>query len=118
MVTKKAKKTPSKPTSRMAATKEKRIKWLDDKTGAPLIESHARRLKSFMEAMADGHVDDSEVKAQEARLVSLLKEVEPKLNDQLHAKVSELLCELSAYDLMQVLNSLHNARPARTKFRG
>ncbi|HVR75667.1 MAG TPA: hypothetical protein VMT52_15135 [Planctomycetota bacterium] len=118
MAKKKSKKAPSKPTSRLAATKEKRIKWLDDKTGAVLIESHARRLKSFMQAMADGRVDDSELKAQEARLVSIIKEVEPKLNDQIHARVSELLCELSAYDLMQVLNSFHNAKPARTKFRG
>ena len=82
-----------------------------------MIEQYARELGSFMEAIADGQVEDAEVKEQEERLVKLMKEVEPKLDDALHAKVTRLLCELTAYDLMQVLNSLHKARP-KTVFRG
>ena len=70
-----------------------------------------------MKAMADDTVDDHEVKDQEARLVKCMKEVEPLLDDAAHAKVTQLLCELTAYDLMQVLNSMHKARP-RLKFRG
>ncbi len=94
-----------------------RVKWMSDKSGAPLIEQYARKLTSFMEAVADGEVDDSEVKAQEERLIKLMKEVEPVLDDRLHAKVTRLLCELAAYDLMQVLNSMHKAKP-KTVFRG
>jgi hypothetical protein len=106
-----------KPRAPAKAGSSQRVKWLDDKSGAPLIEKYARELGSFMEAVADGQVEDSEVKEQEGRLVQLMKEIEPKLDDALHAKVTRLLCELTAYDLMQVLNSLHKARP-KAVFRG
>jgi hypothetical protein len=123
MAKKKVKPAPARATSRTKprapakAGSGPRVKWLDDKSGAPLIEKYARQLGSFMEAVADGHVEDSEVKDQEERLVQLMKEIEPKLDDTLHAKVTSLLCELTAYDLMQVLNSLHKARP-KAVFRG
>ena len=39
------------------------------------------------------------------------------LDEDVHAKVTELLCELTAYDLMQVLHTMHEARP-KTAFRG
>ena len=49
--------------------------------------------------------------------VALLKEVEPTLSDAQHAQVTKLLCELTAYNVMQTLNSLQTARP-KTTFRG
>jgi hypothetical protein len=102
-------KAPGKPSPR--------IRWLDDKSGAPLIEGYARRLSSFMNALADGKVEEAEVKEQEERLVELMKEVEPILDAEQHAKVTELLCELTAYDIMQILNSIEKSRP-KTQFRG
>lgn len=91
--------------------------WLDDQSGAPLIEQQSRKLTTFMDALADGRVDASELAAQEARLTAVMKEVEPQLSPELHAKVTELLCELTAYDLMQVLHAMGSARP-KTTFRG
>ena len=52
-----------------------------------------------------------------ARLVKLMQEVEPQLNNELHSKVTQLLVELTAYDLMKVFHSMHAARP-KTVFRG
>jgi len=102
----------------MATSPSKRSSaWFDDEANVPLIAERARQLESFVSAMADGVVEQSEVKAQEARLVKLMKEVEPLLSPELHAKVTELLCELTAYDLMQMLYSIHEARP-KTVFRG
>jgi hypothetical protein len=49
--------------------------------------------------------------------VKLMKEIEPKLDPTLHAKVTELLCELTAYDMMQAFNLLQQSRP-KTAFRG
>ena len=46
-----------------------------------------------------------------------LRELEPLLDDATHARVTRLLCELTAYYLMQVLNAMHKARP-KVKFRG
>jgi hypothetical protein len=94
-----------------------RSSWLDDTLQAPLIEQYARQLDSFLETMADGRVDTSEIQAQEARLVALMREVEPQLDDALHEKVTRLLCELTAYDLMQMLHAMQGARP-KTAFRG
>jgi hypothetical protein len=67
--------------------------------------------------MADGKIEASELRDQEARLVELMKELEPKLDDGLHEKVTRLLCELTAYDLMQMVHTMQNARP-KTVFRG
>ena len=110
------KKTTEKTTAKPAAPVG-RQKWFDDTSHEPLIENYARQLDSFIQTMADGVVDDSEIAAQEKRLIGLMKEVEPLLNDDVHAKVTRLLCELTAYDIMQMLHSLQQARP-KTKFRG
>jgi hypothetical protein len=93
-----------------------RTNWFDKKSH-PLIEEYARRLDTFIAALADGKVDAAEVEAQEARLVNLMKEVEPLLDDALHAKVTRLLCELTAYDLMHTLHLMQESRP-KTTFQG
>ena len=67
--------------------------------------------------MADGRIDASEVTAQESRLVALMAEIEPLLTPELHAQVTELLCELTVYDFMQAMISLKQTRP-KTAFRG
>jgi hypothetical protein len=107
----------SKPTGSSKATGKKsgRVSWFDDKSKSPRIEESARQLDSFVQAMSDGKVTEGEVKAQEARLVALMKEVEPLLDDAQHEKVTQLLCELTAYDLMQ---TLYLMRPPARRFRG
>ncbi len=91
--------------------------WLDETSGTPMIEQYARQLNTFLDAMADGRVDDSELAAQEGRVAALMREIEPKLDDALHAKVTRLLCELTAYDLMQMVHAVTAGRPKR-KFQG
>jgi hypothetical protein len=91
--------------------------WVDEDTDLPLITERARQLDSFVEAIADGKVTDAEVKAQEARVMRLLKEIEPQLEPKMRDRVTELLCELSAYDMMQVLNIMSHSRPL-SKFHG
>ena len=94
-----------------------RTHWLDESTDAPLIHDYAQRLSGFLEAMADGKIETHELKEQEARLVALMKKVEPELSDKLHEDVTHLLCELSAYNIMHTLHELVAAKP-KTKFRG
>ena len=91
--------------------------WFDEKTHAPLIEEYTRHLDTFLSTMADGKVDDGELRAQEDRLVKLMQEVEPQLDDALHEKVTRLLCELVAYDQMQMVHTMQEARP-KGVFRG
>jgi hypothetical protein len=91
-----------------------RMSWLDEKGESPLIDDYARDLNSFLATMTDGVVSDRELKNHEKQLVKILKEVEPLLNDELHDKVTRLLCEVSVYSMVQVLHDLQELRP-RTK---
>jgi hypothetical protein len=111
-------KASKKPKDAAAATTTAaQTPWFDERTHAPLIANYTQRLDSFLSTMTDGVVDQKELTAQEARLVKLMQEVEPQLPPPLHAKVTELLCELTAYDLMQSLHAMQDARP-KTQFRG
>ena len=94
-----------------------RQSWLDEASGAPMIDQYARQLNTFLTAVADGRVDDSELKAQEGRVAALMREIEPKLDDALHAQVTKLLCELAAYDVMQMIHGVTAGRP-KSKFKG
>jgi hypothetical protein len=91
--------------------------WFDELSHAPLIAEKARRADSFVAAMADGKIDESEIDAQEVRLVRLMQAIEPQLTPSLHAQVTELLCELTVYDFMQAMYSVGQARP-KSVFRG
>jgi hypothetical protein len=94
-----------------------RKSWLDADAQTTLIDDYARELGAFVEAMADGVVDANEVSSQEQRVVSLMKEIEPQLDDATHEKITTLLCEISAYSAMQILHELYESRP-QTKFQG
>ena len=94
-----------------------RASWLDEDSNTPLIAQQAQRLDTFIAAMADGKIDDKELASQESRVVALMREVEPQLSDAQHQKVTQLLCELTAYDVMQMVHSIGAARAA-TQFRG
>ena len=49
--------------------------------------------------------------------MELLKKVEPKLDDDLHHDVTELLCELTAYNIMHTVSGIAEATP-KTQFQG
>ena len=100
----------------MADRDPNRQSWLDDEGGVA-IDDYARKLESYVQALADGIVTTDEVEGQERRVVELMREIEPQLDDALHAKVTELLCELVAFDILQLLHTVQESRP-KTRFRG
>ena len=100
-----------KATARKPTISPNRPSWVDELTQTPLIDDYARQLESFISAMADGRVDENEVTGQEQRVVNLLKEIAPQLDDALHATVTQLLCELTAYAIMQMLYAMEQSRP-------
>lgn len=115
---------PKKP---ITATRKRMVKkpvvssprssWLDEQAQTPIIDRYARQLGSFLDAIADGKIDEREIKGQEARLVKLMRKIEPQLDATLHAEVTQLLCELTAYDIMQLMYAMQHARP-QTVFHG
>jgi len=94
-----------------------RSSWLDEESQEVKIDDYAQQLTSFIDAMADGRIDAAELEAQEKRVAEIMQEVEPQLDDALHAKVTKLLCELSAFNIMQLMSTVDQAR-STTTFRG
>jgi hypothetical protein len=92
-----------------------RTSWLDETSNLPLIEEKVQQLEHFTKAMADGIVEKGEVEKQQDRLIAAMKEVEGKLEDELHEKVTNLLVELTAYDMMRMLHEIQAER-ARLAF--
>jgi hypothetical protein len=93
-----------------------RISWFDDKAEHPMIQEQMSKLESFTSAMADGVVSEAELSGQERRLVASMKTLEADLSDDLHAKVTTVLVELSAYNVMRLLHELQAER-ARMAFK-
>ena len=92
-----------------------RTSWFDEDAQHPLIHEQIEKLESFTSALADGQVSKQELSGQEQRLVAALKALEPELSDELHAKVTTALVELSAYNVMRLLHELR-AEQTRVAF--
>jgi hypothetical protein len=92
-----------------------RTSWFDDHAEHPVIQEQATRLESFTNAMVDGVVSSEELNGQERRLTAAMKTLEAELSDDLHARVTTVLVELTAYNVMRLLHELQAAR-ARTAF--
>lgn len=92
-----------------------RTSWFDEKAEHEGIQEKAQKLESFTSALADGVVTKQELDGQEKRLIAAMKTLEPALSDELHASVTTVLVELSAYNIMRLLHELHGER-ARMAF--
>jgi predicted transcriptional regulator len=90
-----------------------RTSWFDD-SDLPIIEEQVAKLESFTEAMADGVIEMQELDRQQESLVQAMRQVEAELNDDQHAKVTRLLAELSAYNVMRLLHELHTRQLQKT----
>jgi hypothetical protein len=92
-----------------------RTSWFDENAGFEAIQERASKLESFTSALADGEVSRNEVAGQEQRLLTAMRALEPALNDDQHAKVTAVLVELTAYNVMRTLHELQ-AQRARMAF--
>jgi hypothetical protein len=103
--------------STFSMTGEHRMRqnWFDENAGYDTIQERASKLESFTSALADGEVSRNELAGQEDRLVTAMRALEPALNDDQHAKVTAVLIELTAYNVMRTLHELHAER-ARLAF--
>lgn len=86
-----------------------RASWISDDSH-PDLDAHVEGLEHFAASLADGVIDAQELATQEANLVSAMKAVEGSLSDELHAKVTKLLAELTAYSVMRTLHEMAQAR--------
>lgn len=94
-----------------------RTSWLDDKAEHPLIQERVQQLDTFTSALADGVVTARELSSQEQRLIAAMKSVESELPDAVHGKMTTVLVEMTAYNVMRLLHELQAGR-ARAAFPG
>ena len=94
-----------------------RTSWLDDKAEHPLIQERVQQLDTFTSALADGVVTAQELSSQEQRLIAAMKSVEGDLPDAVHGKMTTVLVEMTAYNVMRLLHELQAGR-ARAAFQG
>ncbi len=87
-----------------------RTSWFDDKAEHPVIQEQLGKLESFTSALSDGVVSKKELNGQEQRLTAAMKKLESELSDELHSKVTTVLVELTAYNVMRVLHELQAER--------
>lgn len=90
-----------------------RIDWLDDTATVPVIDEQVQKLSSFVDAMADGVIERTELEKQQSSVVQAMKAVQGDLNDAQHEKVTRLLIEMSAYNVMRLLHELQQTRLQR-----
>ena len=90
--------------------------WLDDSTDLPLIDEHVQQLQGFTDALADGIVEKHELDKQQEAVVAAMKAVESDLSDEQHEKVTALLVELTAFNIMSTLHEMVSER-ARAAFK-
>jgi hypothetical protein len=91
----------------------KRVEWFDEKTHVPVIDEQVQKLSTFVDAMADGVIDHAELEKQQLSVIEAMTAVEADLNDEQHAKITRLLVELSAYNIMRLLHELQQSRRDR-----
>jgi CHAD domain-containing protein len=87
-----------------------RINWLDEETDLPALDEHVQQLEHFTNSLADGVVDADELAKQNQAVVAAMKAVQDELGDEQHAKVTRLLVELTALNIMQTLHELAAGR--------
>jgi len=90
-----------------------RISWFDETKHLPVIDEQVQKLDSFVQAMADGVIDKKELETQQESLVQAMRAVEGDLTDEQHAKITRLLIELSAYNIMRLLHELQTEKLQR-----
>jgi hypothetical protein len=70
-----------------------RMSWFSDEGDDVMFQHYVERMESWQKAIEDGTITAEEVKEQAQRVADLLKAVEGRLDDELHAQVSEALME-------------------------
>jgi hypothetical protein len=83
-----------------------RISWFDETKHLPVIDEQVQKLDSFVSAMADGIISKEELANQQESLIQAMRAIETDLTDEQHAKITKLLVELSAYNVMRLLHEL------------
>ncbi len=78
-----------------------RTGWFTNDNENHLFQESVERMESWQRAIADGVITQEELQEHLECTSALLRRLEPQLNDELHALVTEILLEMAVLNAMQ-----------------
>lgn len=75
--------------------------WFDQESGFLKLDEYVADIPSFKKIMEDGIVTDEELTKHSERVVTLLKDLDATLPDDIKEKITDVLCGLSVLYALQ-----------------
>ena len=85
------------------------MSWFDVESSEMMFTEYLERMESWQKALSDGIIQPAEFREQADRVADLLRALEPKLNDELHAEVTQILYEWAVLQAMEKIVDLSEA---------
>ena len=80
--------------------------WFDGK-GYELFQNiYEQRKKEIQEYWADGKIDENEINMQKQKIIDALTKIEPKLDDDIHAALTQIFIDWALFDRMMEYNKI------------
>ncbi len=86
-----------------------RKSWFDPETNEMMFSKYLEQMESWQKALADGIVEPVEVRQQAEKVSEMLRALEPKLSDELHEELTQILYEWAVLQAMERLVELTEA---------
>jgi len=83
--------------------------WFDPETNEMMFSKYLEQMESWQKALADGVVEAEEVRQQAEKVSEMLRALEPKLSDELHEELTQILYEWAVLQAMERLVELTEA---------
>jgi len=83
-----------------------RKSWFDPASTEAIFSEYLEQMESWQSALADGTVQPEELQAQAGKVSEMLRVLEPKLSDELHQEITDVLYEWSVLQAMDRLVEL------------
>lgn len=89
-----------------------RQSWFSDEGDELLFGRYVERVESWRDAFADGRVTGEEVRAQAERVADLMRELEDTLDDETHARLTNVFVEWAVLQGLQSEQMLEETEKA------
>jgi hypothetical protein len=83
-----------------------RKSWFDQESNEAMFSEYLEQMESWQTALADGTVQPDELQAQANKVSEMLRTLEPKLDDELHEEITQVLYEWAVLQAMERLVEL------------
>ena len=90
-----------------------RQSWFSEEGDDFVFHRYVERVEGWKDAIADGRVTGDEVRTQAERVAGLMRELEDRLGDELHAFVTDVFLEWAVLQGLQSIAIVQEERAGR-----